>query len=68
MIQMQNVQATRAIQDQWRVHYEREIIQLQLDKVESESLIKQELAGVKNKMAFVSDGNVLRVCETILMM
>lgn len=56
MIQMQNAQATRAIQDQWRVHYEREINQLQLEKVEYETVLKQELTGVKNKMAFVSDG------------
>lgn len=59
MIQMQNAQATRAIQDQWRVHYEREIVQLQLEKAESETLLKQELTGVKNKMAFVSDGIVV---------
>lgn len=52
--QMRSMRAARATQDQLRARYEREFVQIQIEKVESENVVKQELTGVKNKMAFVS--------------
>lgn len=76
MAQIQMVQDTNSILEQWRVHYEHEIVELQLKKVEIEDNYKEKLARSEEKHGAVSlalyDASLLiniptlRLCFTIL--
>lgn len=48
MTQLQLVQDTNAILEQWRSHYEREIVHLQLAKVDAENLHKDKVIEFEN--------------------
>ena len=52
--QLQMVQDTNAILEQWRTHYEREIVHLQLTKVELESSNRQHMSENGEVIAAVS--------------
>ena len=52
--QLQMVQDTNAILEQWRTHYEREIVHLQLSKVEIEAKNRQEIEEKIDQILAVS--------------
>lgn len=52
--QLQMVQDTNTILEQWRSHYEREIVHLQLAKVEIEGTLRQKSADFTDKINAVS--------------
>jgi len=52
--QLQMVQDTNAILEQWRTHYEREIVHLQLAKVELESKNRHEIEESHKQILAVS--------------
>ena len=54
MTQLQMVQDTNSILEQWRSHYEREIVHLQLAKVEMESTNRQRISEKDDQIAAVS--------------
>ena len=51
---MQLVQDTNTILEQWRSHYEREIVNLQLSKVEAEGGHRQEMSKKEEQIESVS--------------
>lgn len=48
------VQDTNTILEQWRAHYEREIVNLQLEKVELEGTIRQKSSEQADQISAVS--------------
>ena len=54
MTQLQLVQDTNTILEQWRSHYEREIVNLQLAKVEAEGAHRKDSAEKEEQMSSVS--------------
>ena len=62
--QLQLVQDTNTILEQWRSHYEREIVNLQLAKVEAEGVHRQDTSEKEEQIASVSFVTVL-VCASL---
>lgn len=52
--QLQLVQDTNTILEQWRSHYEREIVNLQLAKVEAEGVHRQDMSKKEEQIESVS--------------
>ena len=59
MTQLQLVQDTNAILEQWRSHYEREIVHLQLAKVDAENLHKDKMIEFENTTTIVRSSSLM---------